>query len=116
MCFMNVKTRIIEYFTSSSGKQPARDWLNGIKDKVTQAIIYKRIRQAGLGNFGKTRSVGSGVHELKIDYGPGYRVYYGIHQDEIILLLMGGSKRTQQSDIEKAQANWKHWQEEHSED
>ncbi|MCX7979155.1 MAG: type II toxin-antitoxin system RelE/ParE family toxin, partial [Bdellovibrionaceae bacterium] len=51
------------------------------------------------------RSVGSGVHELKIDYGPGYRVYYGIHQDEIILLLMGGSKRTQQSDIEKAQAN-----------
>ncbi len=111
MWFVIGKTRVIEYFTSSSGKQPVRDWLDGIKDKVTQAIIYKRIRQAGLGNFGKTRSVGNGVHELKIDYGPGYRVYYGIHKNEVILLLMGGSKRTQQSDINKAQISWKHWQE-----
>lgn len=106
---MSVKTRIIDYFTSPSGRQPARDWLDSIKDKITQAIIYKRIRQAGLGNFGKNRSVGHGVHELKIDYGPGYRVYYGIHKDELILLLMGGSKRTQNSDIEKAQTNWMKW-------
>ena len=106
---MHVEARTVEYFTSSSGKQPVRDWLDSIKDKVTQAIIYKRIRQAGLGNLGKTRSVGAGVHEMKIDYGPGYRVYYGIHRDEIILLLMAGSKRTQQSDIEKSQLNWKQW-------
>jgi putative addiction module killer protein len=80
---------------------------------MTQAILYKRIRQAGLGNFGKTRSLDSGVHELKIDYGPGYRLYYGIHNDEIILLLMGGNKRTQKIDIEKAKNHWEQWQEEH---
>lgn len=106
---MIARVRVIEYFTNPSGKQPVRDWLNGIKDKLTQAIIYKRIRQAGLGNFGKSKSVGGGVHELKIDHGPGYRVYFGIHQDEMILLLMGGSKRTQQADIEKAQANLNLW-------
>lgn len=108
---MNVKSRIIEYFTTSSGNSPVRNWLESQKDKVTQAILFKRIRQVGLGNFGHTRSVGSGVHELKIDYGPGYRIYYGIHKDEIILLLMGGSKRTQQNDIEKAKLFWKSYQE-----
>jgi putative addiction module killer protein len=112
---MKVKVRGIEYFTCPTGKQPVRAWLDNLKDKVTQAILYKRIRQAGLGNFGKTRSVGGGVQELKIDYGPGYRIYYGIHRDEIILLLTGGSKRTQQSDIQVARQYWKQWQEEYNE-
>ena len=58
---MQVKSRHVEYFRASNGKEPAKEWLNAIKDKVSQAIIYKRIRQAGLGNFGKTRSVGDGV-------------------------------------------------------
>jgi putative addiction module killer protein len=56
-------------------------------------------------------SVGTGVFEMKIDYGPGFRIYYGIVDDEIILLLMGGSKRTQQGDIEKAKAYWILWKE-----
>jgi putative addiction module killer protein len=62
-----------------------------------------------MGNFGDHKSVGSGVFELRIDYGPGFRIYFGIHNDEIILLLMGGSKRTQDSDIEKAKAHWILW-------
>ena len=94
---MKAKNRIIEYYTTSSGKQPVRSWLSSVKDKLTQAILYKRIRQAGLGNFGHTRNVGEGVNELKIDYGPGYRVYFGIHKDELILLLVAGTKRTQRS-------------------
>lgn len=93
------------------GKQPARDWLLSLKDMLTQAILFKRIRQAGQGNFGKTRHVGDGVNELKISFGPGYRIYYGIHQDELILILMGGSKSTQQSDIRKARAYWLEWKE-----
>lgn len=109
---MEVKSRIIEYYTTSSGKQPVRTWLSSIKDKLTQAILYKRIRQAGLGNFGQARNVGEGVNELKIDYGPGYRVYFGVHKDEMILLLVGGTKRTQQSDIEKAKEYWTQWQKE----
>lgn len=88
---------------------PAREWLSNIKDKLTQAILYKRIRQAGEGQFGKTRSVGEGVWELKIDYGPGYRIYYGIHENELILILMAGSKRTQSADIKKAQDYWMQW-------
>lgn len=109
---MEAKVRIIEYYTTSAGKQPVRNWLTNIKDNLTQAILYKRIRQAGLGNFGKTRNIGDGVNELKIDYGPGYRVYFGVYQDELILLLVGGSKRTQQSDIEKARDYWIQWQKE----
>lgn len=85
---------------------PAQDWLNSIKDKLTQAILYKRIRQAGQGNFGDHKSVGSGVYELRVNYGPGYRIYYGIHEDEVILLLIGGSKRTQTVDIQKAKTYW----------
>ncbi len=80
-------------------------------EKLTQAIIYKRIRQASMGNFGDHRSVGTGVFEMKIDYGPGFRIYYGIYNDEMILLLMGGSKRTQQADIDKAKVHWALWKE-----
>ena len=80
----------------------AKAWIDSIKDSLTQAKLPKRIRQAGMGNFGDFKIVGSGVHEMRIDFGPGYRIYFGIHNDEIILLLLGGSKRTQDSDIQKA--------------
>jgi putative addiction module killer protein len=111
---MQIKQRRVEYYTALTGKQPAREWVLSIKDMLKQAIIFKRIRQAGLGQLGNTRSLGSGVHELKINYGPGFRIYYGIHQDELILILAGGSKSTQQSDIKKAQAYWLVWKEDNS--
>src|SRR4051812_28147199 len=103
---MQLKPRAVYYYRTLLGKEPAKEWLSSVKDKMTLAILYKRIRQAGLGQFGKTRSVGDGVWELKIDYGSGYRVYYGIHQDDLILILLGGSKRSQVSDIKKARAYW----------
>ena len=59
-----------------------------------------------LGNFGYTRSVGQGVHELKIDYGPGYRVYFGQDGTKLVILLCGGDKRTQNADIKAAKAYW----------
>ncbi len=103
---MKIKERLVEYFRTPGGKLPAQEWLHSIKDKMTQAILYKRIRQAGLGNFGDHKSVGDGVQELRINYGPGFRIYYGIHEDEVILLLIGGSKKTQTADIEKAKTYW----------
>ena len=109
---MLIKRRSVEYYQTPAGKEPAREWLSSIKDKLTQAILYKRIRQAGEGQFGKTRNLGF-VWELKIDYGPGFRVYYGIHEDELILILVAGSKRTQSGDIKKAQAYWIQWKEDH---
>ena len=108
---MQVKQRDIQYYETAAGKIPAKDWLSEVKDGLTQAILFKRIRQAGIGQFGKTRSVGSGVLELKIDYGPGFRIYYGIYEDKLILILMAGSKRSQDSDIKKAKAYWTEWKE-----
>lgn len=108
---MQIKQRVVDYYRTPAGNAPAQEWLSAIKDKLAQAILYKRIRQAGLGQFGKTRNVGDGVWELKIDYGPGYRVYYGIQGDELILILMAGSKRTQTADIKKARAYWIEWKE-----
>lgn len=96
------KNRSVQYFETINGKMPVKIWHDSLKDKVTQAIFYKRIRQAGLGNFGKTKHLGNCVQEFKIDYGPGFRIYFGLHKNEMILLLMGGSKRTQQADIKKA--------------
>jgi putative addiction module killer protein len=66
---IQIKRRVVDYYKTSSGKEPAKEWLSSIKDTLTQAILYKRIRQAGLGQFGKIRIVGDGVRELKIDYG-----------------------------------------------
>lgn len=108
---VQIKPREVHYYETPSGKTPVQEWLSGIKDTLTQAILYKRIRQAGLGQLGKTRNVGSGVSELKIDFGPGYRVYFGIHEDRLILILMAGSKRTQEGDIKKARAYWIEWKE-----
>ena len=111
---MQIKQRVVNYYKTPTGKVPAKEWLSAVKDTLTQAILYKRIRQAGLGQLGKTRNVGDGVWDLKIDYGPGYRVYYGINGDELILILMAGSKRTQSADIKKAHAYWIEWKETNS--
>ena len=96
----------VEYYSTPSGKLPAREWLHSIKDKLTKAILYKRIRQAGEGQFGNHKYLGDGVFELKINFGPGYRIYYGTHKNKLIIILMGGNKSTQQKDIQKAKLYW----------
>jgi putative addiction module killer protein len=77
-------------------------WIRGLKDRVTQAIINARIRRISGGNFGDSKSVGDGVSELCIDYGPGFRVYFTQRGQEIVILLCGGDKSTQSGDIEAA--------------
>ena len=79
------------------------DWLHGLKDVNAVARIVARIRRMELGNPGDTRSVGGGVMEMRIDYGPGYRAYYVHRGTEIVILLCGGDKRTQRQDIKRAQ-------------
>jgi len=73
-----------------------------LRDSRARARIDIRIRRVALGNFGDFKSVGSGVSELKIDYGPGYRIYFTLVGKEVIVLLAGGDKSTQQNDIRKA--------------
>jgi putative addiction module killer protein len=82
-------------------------WLSGLKDVQGRAKILIRIRRAGLGNFGECEPVGEGVSEMKIDFGPGYRVYFAQEGRVVYLLLCGGDKSTQKADIKHAKAMWK---------
>ena len=78
-------------------------WMKRLRDTDAKARINVRIRRISLtGNFGDVKPVGDGVYELRIDYGPGYRVYYSQRGSEIVLLLIGGDKSSQQKDIDKA--------------
>lgn len=80
-----------------------RTWLAGLRDARAKAHIAARIRAAGLGNFGDTKSVGAGVFEMRIPYGPGYRIYYVRRGEVTYLLLCGGDKSSQKRDIQRAQ-------------
>ena len=79
-------------------------WHMELRDLRAKVAIARRIEQAENGNLGKTRSVGSGVSEMKIDLGPGYRVYFTVRGREIIVLLAGGDKSSQSADIRRAHA------------
>jgi putative addiction module killer protein len=81
------------------------EWLNGL-DSKTRGIIFNRIDRIESGNLGDTRSVGGGVTELRIDFGPGYRVYFGQVGDEVHL-IDGGAKNSQEADITAAQNFWR---------
>jgi len=78
------------------------EWFGTIKDKRAKARIDVRIRRVSLGNFGDVKPVGKGVSELRIDYGPGYRVYFTQHGNTLVILLCGGEKSTQSKDIQQA--------------
>ena len=77
-------------------------WLDGLSDVRARARVQARIERLAMGNPGDVKSVGEGVSELRIDHGPGYRVYYTKRGRDVILLLAGGDKRTQSRDIETA--------------
>jgi putative addiction module killer protein len=84
-------------------------WMKGLNDKRGAARIQLRLDRLAYGNPGDAKPVGSGVSELKVDVGPGYRVYCQQHGDVLILLLCGGDKSTQKKDIEKAHEIAKEW-------
>ncbi|MGA2207411.1 MAG: type II toxin-antitoxin system RelE/ParE family toxin [Terracidiphilus sp.] len=86
-------------------------WLSGLRDKQGRAKILARIDRLEDGNPGKTRSVGAGVVEMKIDFGPGYRVYYIQRGQLLIVLLCGGDKSTQVNDIKRAKSIASQWAE-----
>ena len=77
-------------------------WLDGLRDIRARAKVLARVERLAAGNPGDVSPVGEGVSELRIDYGPGYRVYYTMRGRKMILLLAGGDKRTQAADIKKA--------------
>ncbi len=96
----------IEVYETDEGKQPFTIWLNSLKDRKARAKIRVRIDRLQRSHFGDCKSVGEGVYEFRIDYGPGYRVYFGQVGLTIVLLLCGGDKSTQPEDIRKAKVYW----------
>jgi putative addiction module killer protein len=100
----------VEYYIAENGAAPVIEWLERLKDKKAKARIDLRLRSVELGNLGDTKSVGDGVCELRIHAGPGYRLYYGVRNKEVILLLCGGSKGSQRKDIAKAKEYWNEFQ------
>ena len=100
----------IDYYSTESGGKPFKEWLEDLRDVQGRARIRVRLDRARLGNLGDNRSVGEGVHEFRIAHGPGYRVYFGLEGNRLILLLLGGDKSTQQKDIARAKEYWRDYQ------
>jgi putative addiction module killer protein len=91
--------KYLELYVTDKGKQPFIEWLESLKDK---SIRYR----IALGNMGDVKSVGEGVMEVRLAFGPGYRIYYGEDKGSIVLLLCGGDKSSQVKDIKKAKIYW----------
>jgi putative addiction module killer protein len=97
----------IRQYQTEDGRIPVSDWLGELRDYLARARITARLDRLAAGLRGDWRSVGRGVSELRIDHGPGYRVYFAQHGRTVVILLCGGDKRTQAKDIEQAHAYWK---------
>jgi putative addiction module killer protein len=101
----------IQYYITREGKKPFQVWLRNLKDVMGRAKIRIRLDRARLGSLGDYRSVGMGVYELRVDYGPGYRIYFAIVDKRLLLLLLGGDKSSQQKDIATAREYWQDYNE-----
>ena len=95
-------------FTTALGVSPFARWREKL-DPVARARISVAVLRLETGNFSAVKGVGSGVFELRLDFGPGYRVYFGKDGDQLVILLGGGTKKRQQSDIEAAQVLWRQY-------
>jgi len=100
----------IELLIFRRGKSaPFSKWLASVKDIRAVGIVRARLNRIRLGNFGDCKSVGAGVEELRIDFGPGYRIYFGRDGLCVVILPCGGNKRAQSRDILAAQKYWKEY-------
>jgi putative addiction module killer protein len=100
----------IQIYRITHDVEPYVAWLRALPDRQAKARIVVRVNRMAGGNLGDVKPVGNGVWEARIEYGPGYRLYYAQAGRRLILLLIGGDKRTQQSDIAKAHGYWNNWQ------
>jgi putative addiction module killer protein len=93
-----------------SNRSPFAEWFNRL-DAVTAARVDRCMRRMEAGNFGDSKALKGGIHELRLAFGPGYRVYYGIEGKTLVILLGGGDKRKQSADIAAAVKRWERYQE-----
>ncbi|MGO8765644.1 MAG: type II toxin-antitoxin system RelE/ParE family toxin [Limisphaerales bacterium] len=96
-------------FRARDGRVPFEVWLSDLNDKRAMARILARLARVRQGNLGDCRTVGDGVSELRVDYGPGYRVYFGQKGQTLVVLLCGGDKQSQVRDIRLAKQFWQEY-------
>lgn len=95
----------IRYYVAAGGQQPFAEWFADL-EPVARARVTRAIARMEQGNLSQVKAVGEGVLEYRIDFGPGYRVYFGRDGDALVILLTGGTKKRQQRDIDAAHAYW----------
>lgn len=102
--------RIEHYLTAGDGQDLYLNWFRRLRDNQAKVAVIRRVARIELGNFGDHRFCRDGVWELRINAGPGYRVYYALSGYRVVLLLSGGDKRGQEADIDRAVGYWQDWQ------
>ena len=98
--------RELKTYETIDGRQPFWEWIQSLKDKKTRSRILRRLDKVRLGNLGDCAHIGNGVFELREHHGPGYRIYFGEEEKNIVILLCGGEKDFQQDDIQRAKDYW----------
>ena len=96
---------LVREYVGTGGRIPFRDWLSDL-DTTTRARVQARILRFETGNLGDHKDIGGGVWEARLDFGPGYRLYFGRMGREVVLLLLGGDKKSQKKDIKRAREFW----------
>ena len=101
----------IRFYRTLKGEEPFIQWIKTIKDRKAIAQIQNRLERVLLGNYGDYKAVGGGIYELRIHYGPGYRLYFSEYENVIVLILIGGIKGIQKRDILKTKEYWQDFKE-----
>ncbi len=106
-----IQPKTVIVYVDANGNEPFTDWLTELKDQKSRERIRVRLRRLESGLYGDCEPVGDGVSELRLFFGPGYRVYFGEDEGHLVILLCGGDKGSQKRDIRTAKAYWKEYKE-----
>lgn len=107
-----VSAKRILFYKDSKYREPFTNWLNEIKDQSIRRRVLARLRRLEQGNYGDCKSLGQELYELRLFFSSGYRIYFGETDNEIVVVLCGGDKSSQEKDIEKARFYWKDYKDE----
>lgn len=103
----------VQELVLADGRMPFSEWLDSLGDGKKQIVVDARVSRLRAGNLGDHKAVGEGVFELRINFGPGLRVYFGRRGQTVVILLGGGDKKSQARDIKSAQRLWKQHEDDH---